>query len=389
MEVQVFADSFGNAVHLGTRDCSVQRRHQKLVEEAPAPDLPASVVSEIGEAAVRVARGCGYQNAGTVEFIYQDGEFYFLEMNTRLQVEHPVTEMVTGPRPGGPAVPGGQRREAALFPGRRPTAGPFDRSEGQCGGPDGGEVHTNSGGHYPDVHPRRPMGAHRPWVRRRRRRQPALRQPGGKGGGVGPDRESARRRLLRALSETEVDGIPTTIPAHLVILSHPDFVAVRHSTTWLSTNVDLSSVAPVRPAARATGSGSARTWRSKWTADASKSACGCPAPAPGVHGGPGPVRPSAGRLPASAHLAGHGPAGLAGPATGGQVTVPMQGTVVKVLVKPGDAVEAGQAVCVLEAMKMENNIVSQFAGLVTEVRVEAGDPVGTGDVVVVLGTGSG
>ena len=189
------------------------------------------------------------------------------------------------------------------------------------------------------------------------------------------------------MSETEVDGIPTTIPAHLVILSHPDFVAVRHSTTWLSTNVDLSSVAPVRPAAPPPG---AERKDVEVEVDGRRfevSVWALPQPQ-GVHGGPGPVRPSAGasqRAPSGRA----GPAGLAGPATGGQVTVPMQGTVVKVLVKPGDAVEAGQAVCVLEAMKMENNIVSQFAGLVTEVRIEAGDPVGTGDVVVVLGTGSG
>jgi acetyl-CoA/propionyl-CoA carboxylase, biotin carboxylase, biotin carboxyl carrier protein len=382
VEVQVFADSFGNVVHLGTRDCSVQRRHQKLVEEAPAPDLPASVVSGIGEAAVRVARGCGYESAGTVEFIYQDGEFYFLEMNTRLQVEHPVTEMVTGldlvalqfmvasgdplrfsqddVRLHGHSIEARVNAEDPAEGRFTPTPGPVTRLS-IAGGPWARTDHGYETGDAVSQFYDNLVAKVVAW---------------------GPDRESARRRLLRALHETQVEGIPTTIPAHLALLSHPDFIEVRHSTTWLSSNVDLTNLAPGRPSAGAQPGTERKDLEVE--VDGRRFDVSVWVPSPGSQGGQGIQSGAASARPAPA-ASPRAHAAPAGAATGGQVTVPMQGTVVKVLVKPGDAVEAGQAVCVLEAMKMENNIVSQFEGTVTEVRVEAGDPVGTGDVIVVLG----
>lgn len=372
VEVQVLADSFGHVVHLGTRDCSVQRRYQKLVEEAPAPNLPAAIVSAIGEAAVRVARECGYVNAGTAEFIYQDGEFYFLEMNTRLQVEHPVTEMVTG-----------LDLVALQFLVASGKALPFSQADVQLHG-HSIEARVNAedatDGRFtpaPGLVTRftAPGG---PWVRTDR---------GYEAGDTvsqyydnlmakivawGPDRDIARQRLLRALAETEVAGAPTTIPVHLAVLAHPDFISARHSTTWLTEKVDLSGLpGPRPPGASAPGAQrkdlevevDGRRFEVKvWVpAESPELAPSRPRPSPAA---PVPTPPSA--------------------AAGGHVTVPMQGTVVKVLVKTGETVDAGQTVCVLEAMKMENNIVSQFAGQVAEVRVQAGDSVGTGDVVVVL-----
>ena len=197
----------------------------------------------------------------------------------------------------------------------------------------------------------------------------------------GEDREHARRRMLRALRETEIEGVATTIPADLVILEHPDFVEATHSTKWVEETLDLSSVVPLRP--RATppnppdpGSCNA-TSTSRSTAGVSMSGSGCRT-LPRLSPLPGRARCARGRE--RAHAAATG-----GAAGADQVRVPMQGTILKVLVAVGDAVEVGQAVCVLEAMKMENQINAEKSGTIAEVKVKVGDTVGAGDVVVVIG----
>ncbi|MDQ1358184.1 MAG: acetyl-CoA/propionyl-CoA carboxylase, biotin carboxylase, biotin carboxyl carrier protein [Acidimicrobiaceae bacterium] len=386
IEVQVFADARGHCVYLGTRDCSTQRRHQKLIEEAPAPEIPAEIEAAMGQAAVKVALACGYVNAGTVEFLYQDGEFYFLEMNTRLQVEHPVTEAVTGldlvalqlkvasgerlPFTQEDVTQRGHSIEVRIN-AEDPAGGRFVPSPGTISRfrrADGLGVRTDAGYDEGDTVSQfydNLVAKLIVW---------------------GADREEARRRMLRALRETEIEGIPTTIPADIAILEHPDFVAVRHATAWVEQRLDLSALAPSGPPAPPPGAAgpsplverevdaevNGRRYRVKlWVPD-------MPATAPAAAGGRGPTR----RAPATTSASrGAAPSASAG---GGDVTVPMQGTIVQVLVSVGDTVEAGQAVCVLEAMKMENHINAERAGTVTQVNVAPGDSVGAGDVVVVI-----
>ena len=374
VEIQVLADAHGNAVYLGERDCSAQRRHQKLIEEAPAPDLPDEVRTAMGEAAVAVALGCGYTNAGTVEFLYENGEFHYLEMNTRLQVEHPVTELVTGLdlveqqlriASGEPldftqddVTISGHAIEVRIN-AEDPARGAFLPSPGRIDSlrvPDGFGIRFDGGyeagdeisQYYDNL-----VGKLVVW---------------------GRDRDVAIRRALRALDDFEIRGLATTIPADIAILEHPDFATVTHSTKWVEETLDLSEVtADVEPSTA--GDDKVPTTRrnisvevdgrrfavSMWIPEASPSAS------------------PATRTRAKRSRSGGGGLG------GGRVAVPMQGTIVKVLVALGDKVEAGDTVCILEAMKMENNVAADKAGTVSEVLVSPGDSVGAGDVVMVIG----
>ena len=376
VEVQVLADAHGNCVHLGTRDCSAQRRHQKLVEEAPAPGIDAAVLSAMGDAAVAVARGCGYINAGTVEFLYADGEFYYLEMNTRLQVEHPVTELVTGID-----LVEQQLRIAASEP-----IG-FSQSDITTSGC-AIEVRVNAedpaGGAF--------LPCPGPITGLRPAQGPGVRWDGGYEAGDtvsqyydnligklvvwGRDRDTAIARGLGALSEMQVDGVDTTIGAARAILAHPDFAAVTHSTRWVEEQLDLTAVGG-RPSGAADPPADGRGTGVRHAVDVEvegklfKVALWAPDAADGHSS-----RPSAARRRA------RGPSGV-GTGTA-EVTVGMQGTIVKLLVQVGDEVEAGEPVAVLEAMKMENNIAAGRSGTVTEIRVQVGDSVGGGDTIAVI-----
>jgi acetyl-CoA/propionyl-CoA carboxylase biotin carboxyl carrier protein len=388
IEMQVFADRHGNALWLGERDCSYQRRHQKLVEETPAAEFPDEVRHAMGEAAVRICHACGYENAGTVEFLYEDGAFYFLEMNTRLQVEHPVTELVTGLDLVALqlAVAAGEPLDLTQEEVLARRRGHAIECRINAEDPAGGRFLPSPG---PITRMRVPGG----W---------GVRMDSGYEDGDtvsqfydnlvaklvvwGEDRESARLRMLRALSETVVEGVATTIPAHRAILAHPDFVAAAHSTKWVEERLDLSEVrsepaadAPEPPDGRRVlrevdAEVDGRRYRVRlWVPDGAEPGV-VAAEAPGSSG-------AAGRRTAPARGRAGGTMAAAG---SGTVTVPMQGTIVKVLVAVGDQVAAGQTICVLEAMKMENPINADREGVVEELRVQPGDALGAGDVVAVV-----
>jgi len=382
VEVQIVGDQHGNVVWVSTRDCSAQRRHQKLIEEAPSYGMAPGIEEAMGEAAIKAAKAVGYYNAGTVEFIYQDGDFFFLEMNTRLQVEHPVTEVITGidlvewqirvasgePLPMTQDEIAAQRRGHGIevrINAENPAGGKFLPSPGTISklvAPDGFGVRFDAGYESGDTVSQyydNLVGKLIVW---------------------GKDRPTAIARTIRCLEEMVVEGVATTIPADLAILRHADFQAMEHSTKWVEERLDLSGVEPPKAPAAASDDEAPLVQRrttvevngkrfdvSMWVPDA-------------------PVMAVAGAKAAPAKKArAAGGGGSSGGSGSGNVEVPMQGTIVKVLVEVGQSVEAGQAVVVLEAMKMENQITAEKAGEVKEIKVSAGDTVGAGDVVVVIG----
>ena len=363
VEAQILADAHGNVSFLGERDCSVQRRHQKLVEETPAPRFDDPIRERFAEATTALAREAGYVNAGTVECVMdEDGDFFFLEMNTRLQVEHTVTEMVTGldlvalqirvalgervvvdPQPRGAAI---QCRINAEDPGRNFLPGPGRVT--RYHEPAGPFVRVDSGieqgrdipGDYDSMFAKLVV--------------------------AGEDRETARRRMLRALDEFVVEGVPTTIPVHRWILDSKDFRDGSHTTTWLERALADAELPTYRDLG---SSGPAQARPADILVE--------------VDGRRVPVRIFDERrqlapAPPSSHEA-HG-----GGHVHGEIRAPMQGTIVKVLVEKGQEVRPGDVICILEAMKMENHIPATRDGEVTDLPIHAGQVVDTDQLLAVI-----
>jgi len=377
IEIQVLADEHGTCVSLGERDCSIQRRHQKLIEESPAPGFDPSTREAMGAAAVRLAEAVGYTGAGTCEFLYEDGDFFFLEMNTRLQVEHPVTELVTGldlvhwqlriaagePLGFGQAdvalrghaieVRVNAEHVAANFtpsPGRitgwRPPAGPGVRLD--AGVEEGWEI------------PRTYDSLIAKLI------------------AYGADRDEARRKLARAVEEFVVEGVPTTLDFHRFALGHPDFVAGKVSTVSVEREWDLSTIPAWSGAEVGAETDGARTPSRTFTVEVGGKRLEVALFEPDV------VRAArtAGAPPAPRRRA-RAKAG-AGGSSGAELVAPMQGTIVKLAVETGQAVATGDLILVLEAMKMENTITAHRDGTVTDLHVAAGDIVNTGDPLATI-----
>jgi acetyl/propionyl-CoA carboxylase alpha subunit len=343
VEIQLLADAHGTVVALGERECSIQRRHQKLLEESPSPALDAELRARMSDAAVAFARAIGYEGAGTAEFMLSGRDFWFLELNARIQVEHPVTELVTGvdlvaeqlriaqgePLSAAAAEAVGHAVEVRLYAedprSFLPQAGRIERLRlpagvrVDAGVAEGDEVGTA----YDPLLAK--LIAH------------------------GATRELALDRLRDALAQTEVRGVTTNLPFLRWLVAHPAVRAGETTTAFLDEHPPLSP--PRRPPSG--------PWRGGFRLNLP----------------PAPAAPP----PDATAAAEQGPAGRQS-----AITAPMPGTVIRVLVAPGDAVEARAPLVVLEAMKMETPLVSPHAAVVRAVHVAEGDAVAGGALVVEL-----
>lgn len=368
VEVQVFGDSHGGIVYLGDRDCSVQRRHQKLIEEAPAPGLSDGLRSQMGDAAVRLTRHVNYVGAGTVEFLVEDDAFYFLEMNTRIQVEHPVTEAVTGRdlvelqlrvasgEPLGFAQEGVRLGGAAIearINAEDPSEGRFLPAPGVIT-----SLHTPTGdglrwdGGYEDGDEVLPL----------------YDSLVGKLIATAPTREEAIDRLKAGLEKFVADGITTTAPAAAYIIGQDAFRAMSINTLWLESDVEFPDFEE-EPEDRFEVEVGGRWYRIPYFSEG----VSAPAGASQTPDAPANARASAG------HRASGGRSRKK--VSDGTVKAPMQGTIVKVNVAPGDEVTSGTVLFVLEAMKMENPIHAQQDGVILTVHAELGQSTPSGTLL--------
>jgi acetyl-CoA/propionyl-CoA carboxylase biotin carboxyl carrier protein len=387
VEVQVLADGHGNVIHLGERDCSLQRRHQKLVEEAPAPAVDAELRERIGKIAVDAAAAVSYTGAGTVEGLLQDGEYFFLEMNTRVQVEHCVTEMVTGidiVKEGIRVAAGAElsiKQDEVELRGHAIECRINAEDASKNFAPAPGRITTYS----------EPAG-------------PGVRVDSGCGAGseISPmydpmiaklivwdvDREQATQRMLRALSEYEIGGLKTLMPFHTAILATEQWANAETCRDLIEDKKWLKQLAAEHaPAAADQGDEEPEeTVEQSYTVEVSGKRFDVKVIGPPFEGGGGAALNGAGpaagarKPPRRAGSAGGGGGGGGGDA----LTSPIQGTVLKVAVEQGAAVEEGALVAVIEAMKMENEITAHKAGTVAELPIAVGASVATGDTLAVI-----
>ncbi|MWV63814.1 acetyl-CoA carboxylase biotin carboxylase subunit [Halorubrum sp. JWXQ-INN 858] len=404
VEVQVLADGSGDVVHLGERDCSLQRRHQKVIEEGPSPALSDALREEIGEAARRGVAAADYTNAGTVEFLVEedpgrdpaeplgpDTPFYFLEVNTRIQVEHTVTEALTGID-----IVKQQLRVAA------------------GDGLSIGQADVDLDGHAIEfrINAENAANGFQP---ANEGRLETYDPPGGIGVRVddalragdelvtdydsmiaklivwGSDREECLARSRRALAEYDLDGVVTIVPFHRLMLEDDRFLAGLHTTKYLDEELDSDRVAEAqeRWGTESAAADADEVTERQFTVEVNGKRFEVDleergAPPIGAAGGSGG---SGGRGRARSPKAdedGDDGEDVAVAAGGEAVEAEMQGTILSVEVAEGDEVAAGDVVCVLEAMKMENDVVAERGGVVASVHVAEGDSVDMGDVLVVL-----
>jgi acetyl-CoA/propionyl-CoA carboxylase biotin carboxyl carrier protein len=386
VEVQVLADRHGNVIHLGERDCSVQRRHQKVIEESPAPAVDEALRERIGRIGVDAARAVDYVGAGTIEGLLSDeGEYFFLEMNTRVQVEHCVTEMTTGID----IVKEGIRAAAGepLGVGQDDVVLRGHAIECRINAEDASRKFAPAPGR---------IGAYR--------------EPSGPGvrvdSGVGPgseitpmydpmvaklivwdaDREQATRRMLRALDEYEIEGLRTLIPFHGALLRTEQWARGETCRDLLEDPEWLKGLAAdVTPVPADAGDEDAV--EHAYTVEVSGrrfdvKVIGPPA-GPAVNGAAPAGATAARPRPRRPERSGGGGGGGGGGA-GDTLVSPLQGNMWKVLVEPGQAVEEGQLVCIIEAMKMENEITAHKAGVIAELAVKEGEPVTSGATIAVI-----